>query len=222
MTGIASWLAAGWRPPVHPQSAVHPFRRAGEAPKRYPLATTLRGIGHPGLDPPNATAGGATMSDLLVIKFDGANTADEALASVRSVERGGGFGLTDTAVVSKSQDGAVRVKNEWSSGAETGAVVGGVLGAMVSFMFPPAGAAIGAGLGALVGSKFDTGVDQGFVKDVSEALKPDTSALFLMLKSGGDAAAVVSAFRPFKGTVYQTTLSPDFESSLQRALSGAA
>ena len=162
------------------------------------------------------------MSDLLVIKFDGAQTADEALASVRGVERGGGFGLTDTAVVSKNQAGELRVKNEWSTGAETGAVVGGLLGAMVSFMFPPAGAAVGAGLGALVGSKFDTGVDQGFVKDVSEALKPDTSALFLMIKSGGDAAAIVSAFRPFKGTVYQTTLSPDFESSLQRALSGRA
>jgi uncharacterized membrane protein len=173
-------------------------------------------------DPASAASGGTAMSDLIVITFDGEDTADQALASVRSVERGGGFGLTDTAVVSKNQAGAVRVKNEWSSGAETGAVVGGLLGAMVSFMFPPAGAAIGAGLGALIGSKFDTGVDQGFVKDVSESLKPNTSALFLMLKSGGDAAAVVSAFRPFKGTVYQTTLSPDFESSLERALSGRA
>ena len=160
------------------------------------------------------------MSDLIVITFDGAGTADQALASVRGVERGGGFGLDDTAVVAKNRAGAVRVKNEWSSGAETGAVAGGLLGAVVTFFFAPVGAAIGAGLGALDGSQFETGVDQRFVEDVGTALKPDSSALFLMVKGGEDAAAVVAAFNPFQGTVYQTTLAPDFEDSLRRALAG--
>ena len=160
------------------------------------------------------------MSDLIVITFDGEGTADRALASVRGVERGGGFGLDDTAVVAKDRAGKVRVRNEWSSGAEAGAVAGGLLGAVVTFFFPPVGAAVGAGLGALVGSRSETGVDQRFVEDVAAALKPDSSALFLMTKEGGDAAAVVAAFNPVQGTVYQTTLSPDFEDSLRRALAG--
>ncbi len=160
------------------------------------------------------------MSDLIVITFDGEGTADRALASVRGVERGGGFGLDDTAVVAKDRAGKVRVKNEWSSGAETGAVAGGLLGALVTFFFPPVGAAVGAGLGALLGSQFQSGVDQDFVADVGAALKPDSSALFLITKEGGDAAAVVAAFNPFEGTVYQTTLALDFEDSLRRALAG--
>src|SRR5918997_2208193 len=105
------------------------------------------------------------MSDLIVVTFEGEGTADQVLATVRGVEHGGGFGLDDTAIVAKSRDGAVRVKNEWSSGAETGAVAGGLLGALVTFFFPPIGAAVGAGLGAFVGSRFETGVDQRFVDD---------------------------------------------------------
>lgn len=162
------------------------------------------------------------MSDLIVIKFDGADTAERALASVRDVQGSGALGLNDTAVISSDADGNRRVKNEWSTGAEAGAVVGGFLGALVTFVFPPAGAAVGAGFGALIGSKLQTGVEKEFVDDVAKSLAPNTSALFLVVKSGSAADAVVTAFRPFEGTVYQTTLSPDLEESLERALSGAA
>lgn len=162
------------------------------------------------------------MSNLIVITFEGEETAAEAMANVRTVERAGGLGLTDTAVIAKDPSGQVHVKNEWSSGTETGALVGGVLGAMVTFFFPVAGAAVGAGAGAYIGSKIDPGVDGKFVDDVAAGLKPGDSALFLMLKDGSDPAAVVSAFGPFKGTVYQTNLSTDFEDSLRRALSREA
>ncbi len=135
------------------------------------------------------------MSDLIVVTFDNEETAVGAMESVRRVEHGGGFGLTDTAVIVKERSGTVRVKNEWSSAAETGAVVGGVFGALATFFFPPIGAAVGAGLGALVGSRFETGVDQQFVRDVGDALTPGSSALFLMVKEGGDPAAVVAALK---------------------------
>lgn len=159
------------------------------------------------------------MSNLLVITFEGEETAGEAMANVRAVERAGALGLTDSAVIAKDASGKVHVKNEWSSGTEAGALVGGVIGAMVTFFFPIAGAAVGAGAGAYVGSKLDPGVDGKFVDDVAAGLQPGNSALFLMLKDDSDPTALVSAFGPFKGTVYQTTLSTDFEDSLRRSLS---
>lgn len=162
------------------------------------------------------------MSDLVVIKFDGVDTADRALASVRGIQGSGSLGLNDTAVVSSDADGNRRVRNEWSTGAEAGAVVGGFLGALVTFVFPPAGAAVGAGFGALIGSKLQTGVEKGFVEDVAQSLTPNTSALFLVVKTSSAADAVVTAFRPFEGEIYQTTLSPDLEDSLHRALTGNA
>ena len=162
------------------------------------------------------------MSNLIVITFPGEETAAEAMANVRTVEHAGGFGLTDSAVISKNAAGEVHVKNEWSSGTETGAVVGGVVGAMVTFFFPIAGAALGAGAGAYIGSRLDPGVDGKFVDDVANGLAPGNSAVFLMVKDGADTAALVSAFGGFKGSVYQTTLSPDFEDSLRRSLNRPA
>jgi uncharacterized membrane protein len=160
------------------------------------------------------------VSDLLVITFQGEETAGAALHSIRNAEKGGGLALSDTAVIRKDGQGQVHIDNEWSSGAEVGAVAGGAVGALATFFFPIVGAAVGAGLGALVGSKFDTGVDQDFAQDVAKGLAPGSSALFLMLK-GEEPAAVVSAFEPYEGTVYQTTLAPDFEDQLRRALNNA-
>jgi len=112
------------------------------------------------------------MSQLIVITFDNPDDAGKALKSLRQVEKGGRLHLIDTAVVFKDAEGKTHVKNEASSGTETGAVVGGLLGPFLFFFFPLAGIAVGAAAGALIGKLFNTGVDQKFVKDVREALQP--------------------------------------------------
>ena len=158
------------------------------------------------------------MSDLVVIQFDQEDDARQALAEMRVLEGQGVIKLTDSAVVAKDPDGAVHVKNEVSSGTETGAVVGGAIGLLTSFIFPVVGTVVGAAAGAYIGNQFaGDGVDGGFVKDVGEALKPGTSALFLMIRER-DAAALRAALEPYEGRVYQTTLSEDLKASLDRAL----
>lgn len=154
------------------------------------------------------------MSDLIVIMFDAEADAAAALATIRAAEREGGVHLTDTAVITKDERGETRVRNEISSDAESGAVIGAVLG----LILPGIGSVIGAAAGAFLGSKFGDGaVDGGFAKDVAAALAPGTSALFLMI-DGGDPAALAGALEPYEGRVYQTSLPPDFEGELNRAL----
>jgi uncharacterized membrane protein len=154
------------------------------------------------------------MSDLIVIMFDAEPDASAALATIRQAERAGGIKLTDTAVITKDQDGQVHVKNEISSDAESGAVIGAVLG----LILPGIGSIIGAAAGAFLGSKLGDGaVDGGFAKDVAAALAPGTSSLFLMVE-GGNPAALAGALEPYAGRVYQTSLPPDFEAELNRAL----
>jgi len=154
------------------------------------------------------------MSDLIVIAFDEADDAAEALRTIREIEREGGIHLTDTAVVTKNADGSTHVKNELSTDTESGAVIGAVLG----LILPGIGSIIGAAAGGFIGSKLgDNAVDGGFVKQVEAALAPGSSALFLMA-DGGDPAALAGALEPFTGRVFQTTLPPDFEGELNRAL----
>lgn len=154
--------------------------------------------------------------NLVVITFEGENEAGEVLATIRRLEKQGVIKLKDTAVVSKDPDGKVHVKNELSSATEIGATTGAVLGGMLTFLFPPVGIAIGGASGAAIGALLGQGVDGGFVKEVSQNLAPGGSALFLLINYGH--ASAIDALKPFKGTVYQTTLPTDLEDRLRKAL----
>lgn len=161
------------------------------------------------------------MSDvsLIVMTFDREDEAGQVLRSIREVEHAGQIHLDDTAVVVKSADGKVHVKNELSSGTEYGAVGGGLIGMLLgSIFFPVAGLALGAIGGALVGRTLEDGIDRHFVKDVSDSLRPGMSALFITV-SDGNPDAIVAALEPYKGTLYQTNVSSEVEQSLKDALS---
>ncbi|MCC6313538.1 MAG: DUF1269 domain-containing protein [Thermomicrobiales bacterium] len=160
------------------------------------------------------------MAELIVIAFDKEDDAAEALRNMRALEGHSALRLTDTAVVAKDPDGKLRVRNEASSGAEAGAVVGGAIGLLTTFLFPVVGTMAGAAVGAWAGSKLGgNAVDGTFVEDVGKQLEPGKSALFLMVGSA-DAAGLRAALEPYRGRVYQTTLSTDVEDALNSALKG--
>ena len=87
---------------------------------------------------------------------------------------------------------------------------------MIAGIFPIAGIALGAAAGALIGHAFTDHVDKKFVKDVEEAMAPNSSALFIL--GQGKADAIAAAFRPFEGTLYQTNLDTEKEEQLREAL----
>ena len=125
--------------------------------------------------------------------------------------------IEDAAVIVKDETGKVHVKNQMDKAIAVGAVGGGILGLMIaSVFFPLAGLAIGAIGGGLIGKSLDKGVDQKFVKDVTETLKPGSSALFVI--GSGDPAVVLAILRPFQGTIYQTTLPSELVDELYSAL----
>jgi uncharacterized membrane protein len=158
------------------------------------------------------------MANLIVLTFDDTEQAIQALETLKKVQSGGYLKLNDAAVIVKDATGKVEIKNQVSSGTLGGALGGSFLGLLIAgVFFPLAGLAIGAIGGALVGKSLHKGVDQDFVKDVTEQLKPGSSALFVMVRSS-DPDIAIAALRPYKGKVYQTTLPSDAEEQLQDAL----
>ena len=158
------------------------------------------------------------MSNLIVVTFDDPEEAGKVLKSLRSVQKEGYLSLDDSAVVVKDEDGKVHVKNEMDRGVKIGAIGGGALGLLIgSVFFPIAGLVIGALAGGLVGKSVDLGVDQKFVKEVSEDIQPGTSALFFIVRDAEPDVAV-AALRPYKGTVRHTTFPPEAEKELRRIL----
>jgi uncharacterized membrane protein len=158
-----------------------------------------------------------TMSELIVLTFTDTEQAGQAFNALKKAQSGGSVKIDDAAVIVKSEAGKVEIKNQLDTGVKWGAVGGGVIGLMLaSVFFPLAGLAIGALGGALIGKSLNLGVDQKFVKDVTEALKPGSSALFVI--GSGNPEVIAGALRPFQGTIYQTTLSTEAVETLHDAL----
>lgn len=157
------------------------------------------------------------MSDLIVVTFAERETAAGVRQTLRELERAGRLSIDDAAVLEKDADGKLTVANEIDRGVKLGALGGGVLGVLLGFMFPLAGIVLGAAGGALVGRSFDLGVDQQFVRDVSDKLQPGSSALFVLVRDS-DPTVVLAALEPYQGTLHQTTLNSEAEAELRRVL----
>jgi len=158
------------------------------------------------------------MSQLIVLTFDDTEQAGQAFEALKKAQSGGHLKIDDAAVIVKRESGKVEIKNQMDTGVKWGAVGGGMLGLILaSVFFPLAGLAVGALSGALIGKSLDMGVDKKFVKDVTETLKPGSSALFV-IGSSDNQGVVLGALRPFQGTVYQTTLDSEAVAALHDAL----
>ncbi len=159
------------------------------------------------------------MPYLIVMTFDNVDEAGKVRESLAQRDIRNLVSLDDSAVIVKDADGKVKVKNEIDRGVKVGVAGGGLLGLFVGFMFggPIGAAVVGAAGGAVVGSLTDLGIQKSFVKEVSESLKPDSSALFLIVRNA-NPNAVVAALRPYKGEVYHTSLPTEAEETLRRVL----
>ena len=160
------------------------------------------------------------MSDLVVITFDSEEGAGEVLSALQAQADNDGIKLDDSAVVVKDADGEVHVKNVLDRGTKVGAVGGGLIGLVLGFVTGgPIGSLLIGGIGgALGGNLANLAIDREFEDEVSEALSPGTSALFVMVRDG-DPQDTIKALDPFHGQVYYTSLPEDIEEQLQEVMS---
>ncbi len=96
---------------------------------------------------------------------------------------------------------------------------GGGIGLLAGLLFggPIGGLVIGATAGAIAGALKDYGIDDNFIREVSEGLQPGNSILFLMT-SGGDEEKILAELRPHRATLLKTTLPPEREAALRAVL----
>ena len=124
----------------------------------------------------------------------------------------------DAVVASSGPGGDVKIKQTHSDkgkfalrgsgiGLLAGLLLGGPIGGLVG----------GAAVGAIAGALKDYGIDNDFIEEVSESLKPDSSALFLMVKNA-KAEETLERLKPFKARVLSTTLSEEQETKLKKVL----
>ncbi|HEY0813873.1 MAG TPA: DUF1269 domain-containing protein [Pseudonocardia sp.] len=158
------------------------------------------------------------MSTLSVWRFDTAEGADQAVATLEDLSKQQLITVFDAAVASW-KDGDRKPKthqlhNLTGAGALGGAFWGLLFGLL--FFVPLLGLAIGAAAGALSGSLTDVGISNDFIKKAREELTPGSSALFLLTR---DVVLdkVSAAFAGNKPHLMFTNLSDDQEKVLREA-----
>ena len=168
------------------------------------------------------------MSDLIVLGFDHVDDAAKVLAECRKLETEYLLDLEDAVVVTRDGTGKARLHqsvNLERAGASWGLLSDGFWGTLVGLLClnPLAGfvigSAVGAGAGALAGSFSDYGINDDFIRSLSDTIPPNTSALFVLVRKS-QPDKVLADLAQFKGhaRIVQTSLSPEGEARLKAAL----
>jgi uncharacterized membrane protein len=173
---------------------------------------------------------GSIMSDLVCVAYKERDTADQVLNELRQLQVEHLIDLEDACVVVRDDKGKVHLKqavNLAAAGAASGSLWGGVLGLLVGILFMNpllgwlGGAVIGAGSGALSGKLADYGINDDFIKSLGSNIQPGTSALFVLVRKV-TPEKVLPHVAKYGGTILKTSLSPEQDERLRKALSGAS
>lgn len=144
-------------------------------------------------------------SDLIVMTFDSTEMARSVYRSLQAMRKRQILGLRDSVVITK--DGAGPVRHEPASQGSTG--LAGLLADLI-FHIP----------GRVVPEAAKVKLDDEFVRTVRLALRNNGSALlfFVHPDSLSDTCELLNALALFRGTIHQTTLSPQGEALLRGML----
>ncbi|QFT59381.1 hypothetical protein FIU94_11150 [Sulfitobacter sp. THAF37] len=161
------------------------------------------------------------MSELIVIGYETPEKAEEARTDLMNMAREYLVDVADAVVAVADMDGNVKLNqmvNMWTAGAAGGAFWGLLVGMI--FFNPLLGVAVGAGAGALSGALTDYGINDDFMKQVGEVLKPGQAALFMMVRANA-SDRVIERLGEHGGRVLRTNLDRDAENHLRRAFDDA-
>lgn len=162
------------------------------------------------------------MSDLVAIVYPSEAKAEEVRQRLFKLQKEYLIKFSDAVIAVKTEAGPVKL-NQLVNTTAAGAARGSFWGLLVGILFlnPLIGVALGTASGALGGALTDYGINDAFMKELSENLQPGKAALFVLIEEM-TADKVLSEIRDAGGTVLKTSLDDSKEKVLREALANAA
>jgi uncharacterized membrane protein len=157
-------------------------------------------------------------SNVVVLGFENQYGAEAMLETIQKWQEEELIELEDAVIASRGRGGDVQIEQTHKQGGRF-ALRGGGAGLLAGLLLggPIVGLVGGLAAGGIAGALKDYGLDDTFVKEVSQWVQPETSALFLLVKEA-KADEVLEKLRPHGATVLTTTLAPEQEQRLRQAL----
>jgi uncharacterized membrane protein len=161
------------------------------------------------------------MATLVVIDYENEVRAEEVRLALLKMQKDYLVDLIDAVIVVRDAKGNVKLRQLYDL-TVAGAVSGGFWGALIGLLFlnPLFGFALGAAAGAISGALRDVGIDDNFMKNLGQTLKPDSAALCVLIRQM-TADKVLEEIQKFGGTVIKTNLSHESDAKLRDALASA-
>jgi uncharacterized membrane protein len=158
------------------------------------------------------------MATLVVIDYESEVKAEEVRLALLKMQKEYLIDLEDAVVVVRDAKGKVRLRQMHNLTA-AGAASGGFWGALIGMLFlnPLFGFAIGAAAGAISGSLNDVGIDDNFMKELAQTLKPGTAALCILIRQMTQDK-VLEELHKFGGTLIKTNLCHENEEKLRKGM----
>lgn len=160
------------------------------------------------------------MSDLIVIVYPSEEKAEEVRNRLLQLQKEYLIQINDAVIATRNEAGRVKLNqivNTTAAGAVSGSFWGLLIG--VLFLNPLVGAAAGAAAGALGGALTDVGIEDKFMKSLTESIQPGNAALFVLVRQM-TADKVLASIKEFGGVVLKTSLDETKEQVLRDALAG--
>jgi uncharacterized membrane protein len=150
----------------------------------------------------------STEPTLIAVTFDEPLMAQELLLAFARLAKSKAADIEDAAMVTKEDDGKIRLRQTRDVMPGQGAASGGWVGALVGIIGGPLGMLAGGALGAAAGGLFaklrDVGIDDDQMKEMGEQLDRGSAALFVLLNDY-DVTAVAMELRRFDGELFYST-----------------
>lgn len=161
------------------------------------------------------------MSTLIAVGYDNPFKAEEVRLKLQKMQQAYLIDLEDAVVAIKNAKGKVKLDQPINLTA-LGAANGGFWGALIGLIFlaPFAGFAIGALAGGISGALRDVGINDQFMKDLADTMKPNTSALFVLVRKA-QPDRVLDELKGTGGRILQSSLSHEEVDRLQGVLAEA-
>ena len=158
------------------------------------------------------------MASLVVIDYENEVKAEDVRLALLKMQKEYLLDLVDAVIVVRDEKGKVKLRQLYDLTA-AGAISGGFWGALIGLLFlnPLFGFALGAAAGAVSGALRDVGIDDNFMKQLGQTLKPNSAALCVLVRHV-TSDKVIEEIKKFGGTLIKTNLSHENENKLRDAL----